>query len=54
MNSSLKHLWQTTKKPQVSGAQQRVGSTTQPVSAVHLLDAALTFSLLMIRIRNRM
>ena len=53
MSFSPKRKSQTTRKPQASGRPVKEASTTPPVLAVHLLDAALTYSLLMIRIRNK-
>jgi hypothetical protein len=53
MRFSLTQGSQTIKKQPVSGQPGPVGSTTPPVSAVHLLGAALIYSLLMTRIQNK-
>jgi hypothetical protein len=54
MNFSPKPLSPMTRKRLANGARQPEGNTTPPVSAVRLLDAALIYSLLMTRIRNKM
>ena len=53
MNYFPKPLLPMTKKRLENGPLRRADSTTPLVLAAHLLDAALIYSLLMIRIRNK-